>query len=488
MFRWRRLNPDEIEQLRKDREEADRRYNEALTELDRAVPPSREVPHAPPGYDEHQITPINERWNILADNPLDGVGGWKGRVVGALWPLLRPLFERQQAFNSALVDHINRNTPLHRATRDSAASALVFAREQMELAAAFHYRLILYLQTVTAYIDTKDRDETQIQVINGLSAGIDGVSQELHRRWEAMLAREQRFNGALDEIRTSVAAVQQTGLVLKRELERLLRSDTRPVTGAAAPSASSAHPPEPAAAGGSGAEQVNAYRYVGFENKFRGTEEAIRDRQVSYVDLFAGATDVLDLGCGRGEFLALLGQRGIRARGLDSNHEMVEVCRERGLDATRGDALEHLLSLPDASLGGLIAIQVAEHFPPAYLVRILDVAYHKLRPGSRLVLETLNPSSWIAFFEAYIRDITHAWPLHPETLKYLVVAAGFQRVDVRFLSPVPADAQLQPIQVASADAVPLAVANLVRPFNDNTARLNALLFGPTDYAIIAERL
>jgi hypothetical protein len=154
----------------------------------------------------------------------------------------------------------------------------------------------------------------------------------------------------------------------------------------------------------------------------------------------------------------------------------------------RGDALDHLLSLPDASLGGLIAIQVAEHFPPAYLVRILDVAYHKLRPGSKLVLETLNPSSWIAFFEAYIRDITHAWPLHPETLKYLVVAAGFQRVDVRYLSPVPADAQLQPIQVASADAVPLAVANVVRPFNDNTAKLNALLFGPTDYAIIGERM
>ncbi len=488
MFMWRRLNPDEIDQLRKDREDADRRYNEALTALDRALPPLRDVPHPPPGLDEHQVTPLNERWEILAGSALDQLGGWKGRVARAFWPLLRPIFERQQAFNSALVDHVNRNIPVHRATRESIASALAFARDQMELTAVFHGRLIVYLQTVTGYVDTKDRDETQAQVINGLSAGIDAVSQELHRRWEAMQAREQRFNGALDELRTSVAAVQQTGLVLKRETERLLQAGA-PV---AAPRAAEHAPPAGAAAGSAApaaeTDEVNAYRYVGFENKFRGSQENIRERQAAYVDLFRGASDVLDLGCGRGEFLALLRDHGISSRGLDSNHEMVEVCRERGLDVSRGDALAHLTALPDASLGGLIAIQVVEHFPPPYLVRLLDVAYHKLRPGSSVVLETLNPSSWIAFFDAYIRDITHAWPLHPDTLKYLVVASGFQKTEVRFLSPVPQDAQLQPIHVPSSDAVPLALANLVKPFNDNTARLNALLFGPTDYAVVAERM
>ncbi|MEW5981494.1 MAG: class I SAM-dependent methyltransferase [Acidobacteriota bacterium] len=493
MFLWRRLNPDEVERLRKGREEADRRYNEALTALDSAIPPRREVPHPPPGYDEHQVTPLNERWEILASNDLDGLGGWRGRVARVFWPLLRPLFERQQAFNSALVDHVNRNVPVHRAARESAASALAFARDQMELAAAFYNRLILYLQTVTAYIDTKDRDETQAQVINGLSAGIDAVSQEMHRRWEAMQAREQRFNGALDELRTSVAAVQQTGLVLKRELERLLHPAARPTAPLAA-----AQAPPPGAIGQApapvppsprlGVDELSAHRYLGFENKFRGSQESIRDRQASYVDLFAGASEVLDLGCGRGEFLALLKERGIRARGLDANHEMVEVCRAHNLEVDRGDALDYVASLPDGALGGLIAIQVVEHFPPPYLVRLLDVAYHKLRPGARIVLETVNPSSWIAFFEAYIRDITHAWPLHPETLKYLVVASGYQRVDVRFLSPVPADAQLQPILVPSAGATPLAVASVVKPFNDNIAKLNALLFGPTDYAIIGERL
>ena len=191
-----------------------------------------------------------------------------------------------------------------------------------------------------------------------------------------------------------------------------------------------AAPPRPSAPA---IDSVNAYKYVAFENKFRGSEGDIGARLLQYVDVFDGADGVLDFGCDRGQFLALLRDRGVRAYGLDINHEMVEACRAAGLDAMEGDALAHLESLPDASLGGLIAVQVVEHFQPAYLTRFLDVAYHKMKPGSAIALETLNPSCWFAFFEVYIRDITHAWPLHPDTLKFLVVASGFQRVDVRWL-------------------------------------------------------
>ena len=232
---------------------------------------------------------------------------------------------------------------------------------------------------------------------------------------------------------------------------------------------------------------MNAYKYVGFENKFRGSEDEIRARQMGYVDLFRGASDVLDLGCGRGELLALLKEHGISARGLDINHEMVEACLARGLDAGEGDAIAYLDSLPDASLGGLVALQVVEHFAPAYLVRFLDVAFHKLRPGARIVLETLNPSCWVAFFEAYIRDITHAWPLHPETLKYLVVASGFQRVDVRMMSPYPEADKLQHVSGA-AEGGPLQVVGLTSTFNENVNKLNALMFSYLDYAVVAERM
>ena len=206
-----------------------------------------------------------------------------------------------------------------------------------------------------------------------------------------------------------------------------------------------------------------------------------------YVDLFEGADGVLDLGCGRGEFLALLRDRGIQARGLDINHEMVEACHAAGLEAHEGDALGYLESLPDASLGGLIAVQVVEHFQPAYLTTLLDVAYHKLKPGATIVLETLNPSCWFAFFEAYIRDITHAWPLHPETLKFLVVASGFQRVDLRWLSPYPADAKLQHIELPP-DSRTAAMAALAQAFNENVDKANAVMFSYLDYAVVGQRL
>ena len=110
-----------------------------------------------------------------------------------------------------------------------------------------------------------------------------------------------------------------------------------------------------------------------------------------------------------------------------------------------------------------------------------------LKPGSTIVLETLNPSCWFAFFEAYIRDITHAWPLHPDTLKFLVVASGFQRVDVRWLSPYPGDAKLQHVEVPG-DARTASMAALVQAFNENVDKANAVMFSYLDYAVVGRRL
>ena len=115
---------------------------------------------------------------------------------------------------------------------------------------------------------------------------------------------------------------------------------------------------------------------------------------------------------------------------------MVEVCRARGLDVAEADVVSYLESLPDASLGGLFAAQVVEHLQPGYLLRFLELAFHKLRPGAPIVLETLNPACWTAFFDSFIRDITHVWPLHPDTLNYLVLASGFSAARIEYRSPV----------------------------------------------------
>jgi SAM-dependent methyltransferase len=507
---------DDIEHRKAQREAADVLYNDALTALDQALPKLPEFPHPPVAYDATKLTAVNEHWQILEGQPVEASSGWRRKLAQVVWAIVRPVFERQQTFNSALVDHLNRNVAVHHAHREATAAILGTLRGELEKIETFHARLILYLQTITLYVDTKDRSEQFATLVNLMTSGLNNlsdefwrqfeamtiqferdrnaISNEYDRRFESMVAREQRYVSAVDELRTSISTVQQTGLTLKRELERLLpHGAPAPVPGPTQPGGQSPAASAAAAASAATAQSaeftgnLNAYKYVGFENKFRGSQTDIRERLLEYGKIFDGASDVLDLGCGRGEFLAVLGERGISAHGLDINHEMVEICRARDLTVHEGDAVAYLNSLPDGSLGGLFAAQVVEHFPPPYLLQFLDTAYHKLRPGSAIVLETLNPSCWFAFFEAYIRDITHAWPLHPDTLKYLVVASGFQRVELRFLSPYPGDAKLQHCHVPSEANTP-GMVSLVQTFNENVDKINALMFSYLDYAVVARRL
>ena len=194
---------------------------------------------------------------------------------------------------------------------------------------------------------------------------------------------------------------------------------------------------------------------------------------MSYLPYFDGATEVLDVGCGRGEFLELLRDRGISARGIDLNREMVEQCRERNLTVDEGDLLSFLQRQPDASLGGLFASQVVEHLEPDYLLQALDAAFHKLRPGSKIILETINVASWSAFFQSYVRDITHKRPLHPETLQYLATASGFQKVDVVFKSPCAEENRLETVPAPTSpdgQAVPVSLTSLVSVFNENVEK------------------
>ena len=470
-----------LRRLKQERDEADRRYNEALTALDRSQPVAPALPDPPPPYDEHQVTPLNEAWNIIPDGPAIG-GGLAGRVRGIVWRVVAPYFQRQLTFNSRLVDHINRNVAAHRDARRATAATLTAVGEHIASLAHFHARLVVYLQQITAYVDTKDRDTGGGALV--LNASLGALAEDLAKRWESMTAREHRYearttalHAAHEELRAMIGVTQHATSALKREIERLMPQRPSPasVDGAAAAPAST----------GAFASALDAYKYVGFEDQFRGSRDDIRARLASYVPFFDGASDVLDVGCGRGEFLDLLAAGGIRARGIDLNHEMAESCRARGLDVSEADAVSYLAGLDDGSLGGIFAAQVVEHLQPGYLLRFLDLAYQKLRPGGRLVLETLNPACWVAFFESYIRDITHVWPLHPETLKYLVIASGFTRAEIEYRSPVPAQDRLQPVAVtAAADA---AMSDLAETFNANVEKLNTRIFTFLDYAVVGTR-
>ena len=272
---------------------------------------------------------------------------------------------------------------------------------------------------------------------------------------------------------------QQTALALKRDVERVQAS--RPAA-AAEPQAGAAPAAPPRSA-----VDLDAFKYVGFEDAFRGSPSEIRRRLEEYVPRFRGRSDILDIGCGRGEFLDLLRQEGISARGLDLNPAMVDEARGRGLDAVQADALSYLDGLPDGALGGLFAAQVVEHLPGHYLTRLLETAAHKIRPGGLIVLETINPACWLAFFESFIRDVTHVWPLHPDTLQYFLRVSGFSRVEVEFKSPVDASSRLMPLARPAHEIAGADLADLVDTLNENTAKLNARLFGSQDYAVIGHR-
>jgi SAM-dependent methyltransferase len=464
-----------LARLARERDEADRAYNDALTALDRAIAsPVTEFPHPPPEYDTSQLSAVNAAWETLPQGAPAIDGSLKGRLRGFIWRLVGPALMTQRQFNAALVDHLNRNVATHVEAAKAATSTIALLRAQIETLQNFQAHLIRYLQTVTLYVDTKDRAVGgQSDVLN---AGLSAVADDWLKRWESLTAREHRIAArvaANDDVRATATLAQQTALALKRDVEQLLR--TIPA-GANAPGVAEA----PAA------PDLDSFKYLGFEDQFRGSQDDIRARLAEYVPLFEGQRDVLDIGCGRGEFLDLLRTARITARGLDINDAMVAASRERGLDVTKGDALEYLTSLPDASLGGLFAAQVVEHLPPAYLSSLIGTAAHKMRPDGRMVLETINPACWLAFFESYIRDLTHVRPLHPETLQYLVRVSGFHDVTIAFKAPVPGSARLQPVPAAAASATPAEI-DLVDTFNENVAKLNSRMFTYQDYAIVARR-
>jgi SAM-dependent methyltransferase len=316
-----------------------------------------------------------------------------------------------------------------------------------------------------------------VQLVNTLAPILSSLEQ-VERYREALAARERRMETAFDQLRNEQQELRTVVAVLRQSHHDLVRrgepSHSPGDAPADVPRGDPSGPPVQTSS-----EALSA-KYVGFEDQFRGAPQEIAARQQEYVEIFAGATDVLDIGCGRGEFLALLQERGVRARGIDVNDSMVEVCRHKGLEASKADALTYLRAQPPNSLGGLLAAQVVEHLEPAYLTNLLDAAYVALRPGAPIVLETINPACWFAFFESYVRDITHVRPLHPDTLKFLLQASGFGGVEIRYQAPYPEHHKLQRV-------APSALGDAAEALNANVDKLNSLLFTYLDYAAIARR-
>lgn len=189
-------------------------------------------------------------------------------------------------------------------------------------------------------------------------------------------------------------------------------------------------------------DHVHDALYVLFEEKFRGTREEIRQRLQKYLHFIqrAGAGTpqypVLDLGCGRGEWLELLENTGYTAAGIDLNRVMVEQCRARNLNAEEADALGYLRDLPDGSLGALTSFHMIEHIAWSDVVAVFDEAFRVLRPGGCVIFETPNPENIIVGSCTFYNDPSHVRPIPPATLEYLAQARGFVEATIVKSSPL----------------------------------------------------
>ena len=312
------------------------------------------------------------------------------------------------------------------------------------------------------------------------NASVLRLSDSLHQRIETVAETSAR--GAqtlaidLERLGAAQAEANQRVTTIADELDdRLVRVERRPV-GEARHSAAPA--PAPAAA----SSTAPAFDYFAFESRMRGPRSLILERQQQYVDTFREAAPVLDVGCGRGEFLALLREAGVEARGVDLDADMVAFCRSEGFDVEQADAIDYLGRLDERSLGGIFAAQVVEHLEPGPLTAFLDLAASRLRPGGVLLLETINPLSLFAL-RNYFADLTHAQPLIPETLSLLVKQAGFGEVEIRFLNELGEQQLLEPVDLPQDPRFDDAR----RALEANRVRLNEVLFGPQDYALVARR-
>jgi O-antigen chain-terminating methyltransferase len=286
------------------------------------------------------------------------------------------------------------------------------------------------------------RENEQTEVQQRQAAELQGLRTQLEQRIDELVDRLQKFRMDI--------AQQETRLANFLDQSSAPNDQTRPISHER--------------------DHLLDSMYFALEDTLRGTPEQVKETVQVYLPVLREAaitTDILDVGCGRGEWLEVLRDNGFQARGIDTNRIVLQRCKELSLDVVEAEALTYLGSMPDESLNAVTAFHFAEHLPLDTLVRFLDEAGRTLKPGGLLILETPNPENLLVGSCNFYLDPTHQNPIPIPTLKLLVEARGFRCQEVMKLHPV-----------ASAK---------IEVKDQLTSHLNHYLYGPMNYAVVARK-
>lgn len=309
-------------------------------------------------------------------------------------------------------------------------------------------------------------------------------------RLQDTVATVTHLEAAVQSLQARLAATEKAALYQRAELQRArtqvgrLRRGAVDGPGEGAVEETGGSTPGPAAPTVEWtADALDEQGYLDFEERFRGSRDEIRARQldaVQYVrDLRPGDGPLLDIACGRGEWLDVLGRQGIEAYGVDSNAAMIADAAAAGLDVRLEDALVHLAGVEESSLQAISAFHFVEHIPLGLLVAMLDDALLALRPGGILLFETPNPTNLMVGSASFYLDPTHIRPIHPEFLRFLVESRGFIDVQIHYVHPAIPNETL--VQSGPADGYPDARLDRV------VTAVEAFVYGPQDYVLTARR-
>ncbi|MDO8948607.1 MAG: class I SAM-dependent methyltransferase [Desulfocapsaceae bacterium] len=345
-----------------------------------------------------------------------------------------------------------------------------------EVTSMLHYRGIMrkiarFLGKVTVFLGrviTIPQRNFNSAILHSLRVTLDGI-RDMNRStalFERQITEQMRHFDEQLKKKSALIDYLKTGLITQERRVSILLEELRREVTTADGSNQSLSPHL------TGLDILDPL-YLAFENQFRGTREEIRDRLLEYVPLMreAGAgtpgREVLDIGCGRGEWLGIMQDEDLLASGLDLNHVLVQECREKGFKVIENDALTYLRSLPDNSLGAITAFHLIEHLNFDDRIALFDESVRVLKSGGVALFETPNPRNLLVGACNFWADPTHLRPLYPETHQFLMEYRGFCKVELLFLHPHEGEQRLP-----EEEAPQLA------------ARLNEILSCARDYTVV----